>query len=128
MKRNKHAIRGPETGLALVSLIIVMLILGVVGYTFVTIVSTHRYGLEVTESSLKAFYIKEGAFRLGQKYIKDLGDPVDPDREPEILPLLDEFIFIDEPMGDGTFSVWITQTDIVAFRYSDITATANVPY
>jgi len=95
---------------------------GVVGYTFVTIISTHRYGFGVTESSIKAFYIKEGAFQLGQKYIKDLGDP------DEYYALVDEPIFIDEPMGDGTFSVWVTQTDVGGRRYSEITATANVPY
>ena len=122
MKINKQTIRSTEAGLALISLIIVMLILGVVAYTFVTIISTHLYGFGVTESSIKAFYIKEGAFQLGQKYIKDLGDP------DTYYPLVDYRIFNDEPMGDGTFSVWVTQTDVGGIRWSEMTAQANVPY
>jgi hypothetical protein len=122
MKTKKMTIRHRESGLALISLIIVMLILGVVAYTFVSIISTHRYGFGVTESSVKAFYIKEGAFQLGQKYIKDLGDP------DEYYALVDFAIFIDEPMGDGTLSVWVSQTDVGGRRYSDFNATANVTY
>jgi len=122
MKTTKMTIRHRESGLALISLIIVMLILGVVGYTFVSIISTHRYGFGVTESSMKAFYIKEGAFQLGQKYIKDLGDP------DEYYVLVDYAIFVDAPMEDGTFSVWVSQTDVGGRRYSDFNATANVTY
>jgi hypothetical protein len=122
MNNKKQINRSPEAGLALISLVFVMLVLGVVAYTFVSIISTHRYGFGVTESSIKAFYIKEGAFELGQKYIKDLGDP------DEYYVLVNYAIFIDEPMGDGTFSVWVTQTDVERRRYSEITATANVPY
>ena len=122
MKMNKQTIRHSEAGLALISLIIVMLILGVVAYTFVSIISTHRYGFGVTESSVKAFYIKEGAFQLGQKYIKDLGDP------DEYYTLVNYDIFVYEPMGDGTFSVWVSQTDVGGRRYSDFNATANVTY
>ena len=122
MKTKEMTIRHRESGLALISLIIVMLILGVVAYTFVSIISTHRYGFGVTESSVKAFYIKEGAFQLGQKYIKDLGDP------DEYYALVDYAVFVDEPMGDGTFSVWVSQTDVGGRRYSDFNATANVTY
>jgi|GEM_PF-799308 len=122
METRKSTIQYRESGLALISLIIVMLILGVVAYTFVSIISTHRFGFGVTESSLKAFYIKEGAFQLGQKYVKDLGDPEDYD------PLVNFAIFTDEAMGDGTFSVWLTQTDVGGRRYSDFNATANVTY
>ena len=126
MQTIKQTIRPSEAGLALISLIIVMLILGVVAYAFVTIISTHRFGFTVTESSLKSLYIEEGAFQLAKKYIKDRGDPVD-------YPVVDDYAdgvptFSNEPMGDGTFTVWIRQTDIVAFRYSNIKTTANVPY
>ena len=122
MKINKPTIRNSEAGLALISLVFVMLILGVVGYTFVSIISTHRYGFTVTESSMKAFYIKAGAEQLGKKYIKDLADPMD-------YAALENFpLFIDEPMGDGIFSVWIDQTDIVAFRYSVIDGLGGVSY
>ena len=122
MKKPKPTIRYQESGLALISLIIVMLILGVVGYTFVSIISTHRFGFKTAESSMKAFYIKEGAFQLGKKYINDLGDPID-------YPVLENYpLFTDEPMGDGTFSIWITQTDIVAFRYSVIDGLGGVSY
>ena len=123
MQASKQTIRSSEAGLALISLVFVMLILGVVAYTFVSIISTHRYGFGVTESSIKAFYIKEGAFQLGQKYIKDLGDPDTYD------PLVDERIFTDEPMGDGTFSVWVSQTDDPSgIRWTTFSTTANVSY
>ena len=122
MKKNKPTTRYPEAGLALISLVIVMLILGVVAYTFVTIISTHRYGFVVTESSLKAFYIKEGAFQIGHKYINDLGDPAD------YSPRVNFAILTDASMGDGTFSIWVSQTDVGGRRYSNFTATANVAY
>ena len=122
MKTKEMTIRHRESGLALIALIIVMLILGVVGYTFVSIISTHRYGLGVTESSMKGFYIKEGGFQLGQKYVKDLGDPANYD------PLASFALFTGESMGDGTFSVWVSQTDVDGIRWSDFTATANVTY
>ena len=100
MEKNKQTIRYPEAGLALISLVIVMLILGVVAYTFVTIISTHRYGFGVTESSLKAFYITEGALEIGKKYV------VDRWATETDVPLGANFtIFINEPLGDGTFSL-----------------------
>jgi len=123
MKTKEMTIQHRESGLALISLIIVMLILGVVAYTFVSIISTHRYGFGVTESSVKAFYIKEGAFQLGQKYCSDRNPVADYD------PQVNFRLFTDEPMGDGTFSVWVSQTDDPSgIRWTTFSTTANVSY
>lgn len=120
MRKLKKTTNYSESGLALVSLIIVMLILGVVGYTFLTIISTHRYGFTVTESSLKAFYITEGGLEIGKKYIVDRWAT-----ETTVALGADFTIFTNEPMGDGTFSLWVTESDV---GFVTFTATANVNY
>ncbi|MEA1928192.1 MAG: hypothetical protein U9N73_08280 [Candidatus Auribacterota bacterium] len=120
MKKLKHIINRPESGLALISLIIVMLILGVVAYTFVTIISTHRTGFPVTESSLKAFYITEGALEIGKKYVADRWAT-----ETTVALGPDFCIFTNESLGDGTFSLWVTESDV---GFVTFTATADVNY
>ena len=113
---NRHS----QTGLVLISLIIIMLILGVVAYTFVRIISTHRTGLQATESSLKAFYITEGALEIGKIFMANRwGTGTD-------VPLGTNInIFSNEPLGDGTFSLWITEANV---GFVTFTATASVDY
>ena len=120
MKNIKQRINYQESGLALVSLIIVMLILGVVAYTFVSIVSTHRTGFPVTESSLKAFYITEGALEIGKKYVADRWGT-----ETDVAMGANFTIFTNETLGDGTFSLWVTQSEV---NFVTFTANANVSY
>lgn len=120
MKEKSYNRFDAEKGLALLALIVLMLILGLVAYTFVSIVSTHRYGSQIPNTSLQAFYITEGALEIGKKFVKDRwGTGTD-------VPLGADFtIFTDEPMGDGTFSVWASESDL---GFATFTAAGNVAY
>jgi len=120
MKNIRHIIHCRENGLALISLVIIMLILGVVAYTFVNIISTHKYGFGVSESSLKAFYITEGALEIGKKYVADRWAT-----ETTAVMGANFTIFTNETLGDGTFSLWVTQSEV---NFVTFTANANVSY
>jgi len=120
MKKFKQITNYQESGLALISLVFVMLILGVIAYTFVTIISTHRYGFTVTESSLKTFYITEGALEIGKKYVVDRWAT-----ETTVALGANFTIFTNESLGDGTFSLWVTESDV---GFVTFTANANVTY
>lgn len=82
----------------LVALIAVMIILGIVGYTFVSIISTEMEATGGSYSSVKAFYINEGALEIAKKYIHDQ-EAVAPAWAP------DTELFVGEVMGDGTFDL-----------------------
>ena len=90
-----------ENGLVLVALIAIMLIIGIVAYTFVNIISTQLETQAAPFNSVKAFYITEGALEIGKKYISDQNG-VPPGWAPGSLMLFD-----DESMGDGTFDLTI---------------------
>lgn len=60
-----------ELGLALISLVFLMLVLGVIAYAFIGILSTHRLSSIELTNSLKAFYISEGALEIGKKQLAD---------------------------------------------------------
>ena len=90
-----------ETGLVLLALIAIMLILGIIGYTFVSIVSTERESAAAPYDSIKAIYITEGALEIGKKYISDQGGV-----SPNWAPNTD--LYVNWPLGDGAF--WINMT------------------
>ncbi len=120
MKKDNHIIRHQEAGIALIALLAIMLILGVVTYAFVSIISTHRYSSIAAYSSLKTRYITEGALQIGKKYVRDRWST------GTTVPLGANFtILTDEPLGDGTFSVWVSETDI---GFATFTAYATVSY
>ena len=82
----------------LLALVGIILILGIVGYTFVSIVSTERKASVGVYNSMKAFYINEGALEIAKKYIHDQ-NAIAPDWAPNTD------LFVDEVMGDGTFDL-----------------------
>jgi len=103
MNQHFNTTTNSENGLALVALIAIMLIIGIVAYTFVNIISTQLETQEAPFSSIKSFYITEGALEIGKKYISDQNG-VPPGWAPDVFQLFD-----DEPMGDdGTFDLTIT--------------------
>ena len=105
MKKSETIFPHHESGMLLLALVAIMLILGIVGYTFVSIVSTERKATVVVYSSTKAFYINEGVSEIIKKYISDQ-NAVTPDWAPNTD------LFVDEPMGEGTF--WVNMTWPVA--------------
>ncbi len=116
---NSRINRGRETGIALLALIFIILALGLVAYTFVNILSSHRIAGPGTASTMKAFYLKEGALEIGQQYVADYW------ATGTTVPLGENVaIFPDEPLGDGHFSLWVTMTDI---RVADFEISATVP-
>ncbi len=120
MSKVLHHIVGEEKGLALLALIILMLILGVVAYTFVNMIATTQSSAVFTNRSLEAFYITEGALDIGKKYVAVYW------ATGTTVPLgMDFCIFTDEPLGKGTFSVWVNMSDIT---YATFTASGNVTY
>ena len=85
----------------LMALVAIILILGIVGYTFVSIVSTERKAMVGVYSSIKAFYITEGTLEIAKKYIYDQGGV-----KPDWAPNTD--LYVNWPLGDGTF--WVNMT------------------
>lgn len=118
MKRMPNTASRRETGLALLALVFIMLILGMVGYTFISIISSHRISISDTGRSIKTFYIREGALEIGQQFVADYWATHTVPLGPDIL------VFSNEPLGDGTFSLWVTMTDIMEadFEVSAIVA------
>ena len=55
-----------EDGFALLALLAVMIILGIVDYTFVNIISTERAASGMQYNSVKAFHITEGGLEVGR--------------------------------------------------------------
>ncbi|MFH1039074.1 MAG: hypothetical protein V1789_10460 [PVC group bacterium] len=120
MKKVLRHIIGEERGLALLSLIIIMLILGVVAYTFVNMITTTQSSAVFANKSLGAFYITEGALQIGKKYVAEYW------ATETTVPLgMDFCIFSDEPLGNGTFSVWVNMSEIT---YATFTASGSVSY
>ena len=117
MNQRSNTIKNSENGLVLVALIAIMLIIGIIAYTFVNIISTNLETQEAPFSSIKSFYITEGALEIGKKYISDQNG-VPPGWAPGISQL-----FVDELMGDGTFDLTITWP---ATGSITLNATANV--
>lgn len=100
-----------EEGFLLLALIIVILILGVLAYAFVNIISTHQVASPAGLGSMKALYIKEGALEIGQMFVADYWAWAEANQIGE--PLGENVnIFTDEPLGDGYFSLWVTETEI----------------
>ena len=85
----------------LMALVAIILILGIVGYTFVSIVSTERKATVGVYSSMKAFYINEGALEIAKKYIYDQGGV-----KPDWAPNTD--LYVNCPLGYGAF--WVNMT------------------
>ena len=98
MKKSETIFPHHESGMMLLALVAIMLILGIVGYTFVSIVSTERKASVGMYSSMKAFYINEGVLEIAKKYIHDQNGVA-----PAWAP--DADLFINEAMGDGTFDL-----------------------
>lgn len=97
-----------------------MLVLGLVAYTFVSIVSTHRHAAAVPHSSLKAFYISEGALEIGKKFVADRWAT-----ETDVILGTSFAIYTDQTLGEGTFAVWVTETDL---GFATFTSYGYVPY
>lgn len=116
MTRMPDTTSSRETGLALLALVFIMLVLGVVGYTFISIVSSHRISIAGSGNTTKTFYIKEGALEIGQEYVADYW-------ATQTVPLGEDILlFGNEPLGDGSFSLWITMTDIMVADF-EVSAT-----
>jgi hypothetical protein len=97
-----------EHGLALISLVIIMLILGVIAYAFVGIISVHRFSSIQLTNSIKSFYISEGALEMGKKFLSDqAGGP--PSWAPHTI------LYSNEPLGDGYFSLEVTWDESSGF-------------
>ncbi|MDP8215073.1 MAG: hypothetical protein RAO92_04095 [Candidatus Euphemobacter frigidus] len=119
MNQRSNITKNSENGLALVALIAIMLIIGIVAYTFVNIISTQLISQEAPFNSIKSFYITEGALEIGKKYISDQNGTRPAGWPPDtVIPLYD-----DEPMGDGTFDLSINWP---ATGSITLNATANV--
>ncbi|MDP8234832.1 MAG: hypothetical protein P9M08_00460 [Candidatus Erginobacter occultus] len=89
-----------ENGFSLIALVIIILILGVVAYTFVGIISTHRLSSIELYNSMKAFYLTEAALEVGKQYLSDeVGGP--PAWAPHTV------LYSNEPLGDGSYSLTV---------------------
>ncbi len=113
---NSRINRGRERGIALLALIFIILALGLVAYTFVNILSSHRIAGPGTASTMKAFYLKEGALEIGQRYVAECW-------AAGTAPALGE-VFPERPAGDGVISLWVTGADLLSV---DLEAEATVP-
>jgi len=105
---------GKEQGLALLAVIAIIIILGVVASAFVTQIIAHRQTAASPLNSLKAFYLSEGALEIGKKYIVDREG-----QEPAWSPTTE--LFVDEALGEGTFSLsinWESGSTFVSFTAS----------
>ncbi len=92
--------KNQERGFSLIALVIIILILGVVAYSFVGIISTHRLSTIEIYNSTKAFYLSEAALEVGKKYLSDqVGGP--PDWAPHTV------LYSNEPLGDGSYSLTV---------------------
>jgi len=120
MKKFNRQSFDAEKGLALLALIVIMLILGLVAYTFVNIVSTHQYASQVPHTSLQAFYLTEGALEIGKKYVDQIWD------SQSYPTWYNQTLYYEVPLGDGTFSVWVTGTSMDGFVEFD--ASGDVSY
>ncbi len=105
-----------QQGLALISLVIIMLVLGVIAYAFVGIISSHHFSTVEIYNSTRAFYISEGALQLGKKVISDevASGNISSWGSHTVL-------FTDEPLGEGTFSLsvfWDQGSDFFTFTAS----------
>jgi len=118
IKKSETIFPHHESGMMLMALVAIILILGIVGYTFVSIVSTERKATVGVYSSMKAFYINEGALEIAKKYIHDQNG-VTPGWAP------DTDLFMDEVMGDGTFDLSMYWPANPA-EFINFTATAEV--
>ncbi len=107
-----------QAGFLLLALVFVILVLGVAGYAFINVVSTHRLSAPGSASTMKALYIKEAAFEIGHQYVAEYWTT------GTTVPLgQDVLVFSNEPLGDGSFSLWVTMTDI---RVADFRVSATV--
>lgn len=97
-----------ERGVALLGAIAVIVILGLITLAFVAQMTAHRQTASTPVRSLKAFYISEGALEIGKKYIFDQQGV-----SPAWAPVTD--LFVDEPLGEGTFSLNIYWEDSSTF-------------
>lgn len=103
--------RRNENGLALIGLMVIILVLGVIVYAFSTMVASHQMSAESGYNAMKAFYIKEGALELGMKFVVDRW--AEAEDCASYTPLGENYaIFSEEEMGEGTFSVWVTETAV----------------
>lgn len=106
--------RRSERGVALLGAIAVIIILGLITLAFVAQMTTHRQTSSTPINSLKAFYLSEGALEIGKKYIFDQQGVA-----PAWAPGTE--LFVDEPLGDGTFSLsiyWEEDSTFASFTAS----------
>ena len=105
----REATNQGEPGLALIALLVIVLVLGVIVYAFSSMIASHQMAAESGYNAMKAFYIKEGALELGMKFVVDRWAAAESYDSYEQLGA-DYLIFDNEPMGEGTFSIWATET------------------
>ena len=98
-----------ETGIALIALIAVMMVLGVVAYTFISILTTQRYVEVAQHNAMKSFYLAEGAIPIGKKYYFNWYSQSQTQAPPAWAEATTGFflLFDDKALGDGTFDLWI---------------------
>lgn len=91
----------------MIALIAVMMVLGVVAYTFISILTTQCYVEVAQYDAMKAFYIAEGAVPIGKKYYFNWYS------QTQAAPAWAEattgyYLFYDDKtLGDGAFDLWV---------------------
>ena len=118
MKKDKKSFDRPEAGMALLALLAIMLILGMIAYSFVGIVSTHRTGIAAQDRSVKSLYLAESGLQIGNQWLYD---------NPTLVSAWPEYtsveIYTDEPLGAGTFSMTVIHAGSTFYAF---TASGNV--
>ena len=91
----------------MIALIAVMGVLGVVAYTFISIISTQRYVEVAQYNAMKAFYIAEGAVPIGKKYYFNWYKETDAPPAWAVATTGYHRFYDDKDLGDGTFDLWV---------------------
>ena len=105
--------------MALLALIAIMLILGMIGYAFVGIVSTHRTSIAAQDKSVKALYLAESGLQIANQWLWNHQTEVKSWTSPTSVE-----IHTDEPLGDGTFSATVIYEGDTFYSF---TASGDVP-
>ena len=100
-----------ENGFAIIALVAVILVLGLVAYSFMSIISTQRYASSAQPISAQAFYLAESGLEIGKKYYSDFWRDTaahsSTSDEPVWASTTYYFLYQSEPLGNGSFDLGV---------------------
>ncbi|MDY6863945.1 MAG: hypothetical protein SV062_13280 [Thermodesulfobacteriota bacterium] len=79
MQKNRFVYLSGQKGVSVIALIIMMVVLGGLGYVFSSLIATKQYSMGMAAPSQQAFYVAESGIEYGIRYASERGWTTGPD-------------------------------------------------